>query len=68
MPKYYFEIADGVTLPDPIGTSCRNDAHAKREAEAIARQIANDLGDRELRDVIVVDGSGKELYRVPIKT
>jgi hypothetical protein len=68
MPKYHFEIADGVTLPDPIGTDCRNADHARREAAAIAKQIATDLGDHELRSVIVVDEKGEELCRVPIKT
>jgi len=67
MPKYHFEIADGITLPDPVGTDCRNDEHARREAQAIAVQIARDLGDRELRSVVVVDDEGEELYRVPIK-
>jgi hypothetical protein len=68
MPKYHFEIADGITLPDPVGTDCRNDEHARREAHAIANQIARDLGDREQRNVVVVDDEGEELYRVPIKT
>jgi len=68
MPKYHFEIADGIPLPDPVGTDCRNDEHARREARAIAVQIARDLGDRVERSVVVVDDEGEELCRVPIKT
>jgi uncharacterized protein DUF6894 len=67
MPRYHFDIADGVRLPDPVGTDCRNDEHAEREAKAIAKQIAQDLGDREQRSVVVVDDTGDELCRVEIK-
>ena len=68
MPRYHFEIVDRVTLPDPIGTECRNAEHARRKAEAIARQIAHDLGDHELRRVVVTDDDGEELCQVPVKT
>ena len=68
VPKYHFEIADRITLPDPIGIDCRNAEHARREAEAIARQIALDLGDDELRRVVVIDDVGEELCQVPIKS
>jgi hypothetical protein len=67
MKTYHFDIADGVRLEDPVGLDCNNDHDAKAKANAIARQIASDLGDREDRAVIVVDDSGEELYRVPVK-
>jgi hypothetical protein len=68
MKTYHFDIADGVRLEDPVGMDCVSDGDAKAKADAIARQIAEDMGDRERRAVIVVDDSGEELYRVPIKT
>jgi hypothetical protein len=67
MKTYHFDIADGVRLEDPVGLDCASDGEAKVTADAIARQIATDLGAREQRAVIVVDDDGAEVYRVPVK-
>lgn len=67
MKTYHFDIADGVRLEDPVGLDCSSDGDARAKADAIAKQIATDMGDREARAVIVVNDTGKELYRVPIK-
>jgi hypothetical protein len=67
MKTYHFDIADGIRLEDPVGLDCSSDGDAKAKADAIAKQIATDMGDREARAVIVVNDTGKELYRVPIK-
>ena len=66
MPTYHFDIVDRVRLEDPIGVDCSSEREAKTKAEAIARQIAHDLDDREIRSVIVVDDGGEELCRVPV--
>jgi hypothetical protein len=68
MPIFHFDIADGVRLEDPVGLDCRNETDAKRTAELIARQIAVDLDDgNEDRSVVVVDESGSEIFKTPVK-
>ena len=68
MPIFHFDIADGVRLEDPVGLDCSNENDARRTADLIARQIAIDMIDGgEDRVVVVVDESGSEIYKVPIK-
>jgi hypothetical protein len=68
MPIFHFDIADGFRLEDPVGLDCRNENHAKRTAELIARQIAVDLVDyNEARSVVVVDEAGSEIFKTPVK-
>ena len=69
MPIFHFEIADGVRLEDPVGLDCRNENDAKKTANLIARQIAADLdADGRDRAVVVIDESGSEIYKVPVKS
>ncbi|QUS39820.1 hypothetical protein RPMA_13950 [Tardiphaga alba] len=67
MPKYHFEIVDGFTLEDPVGLDCRNDVQAKTVAKDIARQIAEDLGGKDDRRVVVRDDDGAEVYETAIR-
>jgi hypothetical protein len=68
MPVFHFDIADDVRLEDPVGLDCRNEIDARRTAELIARQIAVDLDDgNEARSVVVVDESGSEIFKTPVK-
>jgi hypothetical protein len=68
MPIFHFDIADGVRLEDPIGLDCKSEHDAKRTANLIARQIAIDLdADGEDRAVVVVDETGAEIYKTPVK-
>jgi hypothetical protein len=68
MPIFHFDITDGVRLEDPVGLDCSNENDARRTADLIARQIAIDMIDGgEDRVVVVVDESGSEIYKVPIK-
>jgi hypothetical protein len=68
MPIFHFDIADGVRLEDPVGLDCRSESDAKRTAERIAQQIAVDLDDgNEDRSVVVVDESGSEIFKTPVK-
>ena len=67
MPKYHFEIVDGFRLEDPIGQDCSGDAQAKRVANNMARQIAEDIRrDDNDRTVVVLDDNGAEVYKTPI--
>ena len=68
MPIFHFDIADGVRLEDPVGLDCKSEQDARTTAKLIAQQIAIDLeGDREPRSVVVVDESGSEIFKTPVK-
>ena len=68
MPRFHFDIADGVRLEDPVGVDCKNEQEARKTADLIARQIAIDLGDGDRdRSVVVVDEAGAEIYETPVK-
>jgi uncharacterized protein DUF6894 len=68
VPIFHFEIADGVRLEDPVGLDCKNEREAKETADLIARQIATDLqSDSEDRAVLVIDETGLEIYKAPVR-
>jgi hypothetical protein len=68
MPIFHFDIADGVRLEDPVGLDCKSEHDARKTADLIAHQIALDLDDtREDRCVVVVDETGSEIYKTPVK-
>lgn len=68
MPKFHFEIVDGYTLPDPSGMELPTEHAAKRVAHEIAKQIALDVEDDSLKEVVVKTDDGKEIYKAPIKS
>jgi hypothetical protein len=68
MPIFQFDIADGVRLEDPVGLDCKNENDARKTADLIAWQIAIDIpADGEDRAVVVVDETGSEIYKTPVK-
>jgi uncharacterized protein DUF6894 len=66
-PKFHFEIVDGYTLEDPYGMHLSTEQQAKKVAEEIARQIAADAEDQELKNVVVKTEDGEVLHKTPIK-
>ncbi len=66
MPRYFFEVKNGHRLLDPAGVDCASDKDARRQGEAVARQIAADAPRSVARKVAVVDGEGREVANVPI--
>jgi hypothetical protein len=68
MPIFHFDIADVVRLEDPVGLHCKSEHEAMETADLLARQIAIDLdADGEDRAVLVIDESGIEIYKAPVK-
>jgi hypothetical protein len=68
MPIFHFDIADSVRLEDPVGLDCKNENDARKTADLIARQIAIDIpAEGEDRAVVVVDETGSEIYKTPVK-
>jgi hypothetical protein len=68
MPKFHFEIVDGYTLEDPRGMELPTEQQAKRIAEEMAKQIAIDVEDRSLTDIVVKDANGEIVHTTPIRS
>jgi hypothetical protein len=67
MPRYFFDLKDGHRLVDPSGTDCKNDADAIGKAKVIAIGVSLDKpADDPERHIIVTDGAGQEISRVPV--
>ncbi|MEA2881753.1 MAG: hypothetical protein QOH32_1009 [Bradyrhizobium sp.] len=66
MPRYRFEIADGVRLVDPVGLDCRDERDARCKAQVIAHRIAEQGTWSKARCIVVVDPEGAEIDKVPI--
>lgn len=66
MPRYFFDVKNGHRLVDPSGVDCPSDKDARRQGEAVAKQIAADAPRSVARKVAVVDAEGREVANVPI--
>jgi hypothetical protein len=66
MPRFHFDIIDGVEIKDPVGMDCSED-EARQVARSIARQIAIDVGIRHARKVVVVDEEGSQVHEEPVQ-
>jgi hypothetical protein len=67
MPKFHFEIVDGITIEDPVGIDCNSADQAVQLAAAIARQISIDVKRSGPRCVVVKAEDGSEIHKVPVK-
>lgn len=67
MPRFHFDIIDGVKIEDPVGMDCCSEDQAREVAHSIARQIAIDVGTRHARKVVVVDEHGAEVHQEPVR-
>ena len=67
MPKFQFEIVDGYTIEDPSGMEVPTEQQAKKIAEEMAKQIAINVEDRFLTDVVVKSENGDVVHKTPIK-
>jgi hypothetical protein len=66
MPRFHFDIIDGVEIKDPVGMDCSED-QARQVAQSIARQIAIDVGTRHARKVVVVDEHGANVHEERVR-
>ena len=69
MPRYFFNIHDGIELDDPSGSDLPDLASAFEEARIIARKLLADgmLGglDRRRWSVRIIDEAGEILGSLP---
>jgi hypothetical protein len=68
MPKFHFEIVDGYTIEDPRGLEVPTEQQAKRIAEEMAKQIAIDVEDNSLKDIVVKTANGEVIHKAPIRS
>jgi hypothetical protein len=66
MPRFHFEIVDGVRIEDPVGMELKSEEQARQLAGNIARQIAIDVADSEARNVVVKKDDGSHVHEVPV--
>jgi hypothetical protein len=64
MPKFHFEILDGLRLEDPRGMDLATVTQVKVLADRIIQQIAKDVEPNSLKAVVVKTDSGEEIYKV----
>ena len=67
MPRFHFNIVDGVNIPDVVGMDCTED-QAKEVAQNIARQIAIEVGTQHQRKVVVVGEDGSQVHEVMVRS
>ena len=68
MPRYHFELANGHRLPDPSGLECSDHQDAIAKAHVIARTMAMELEAVHGRQLLVLDETGTEIYKVSLST
>ena len=66
MPRFHFEIVDGITIEDPVGMDCKSEAQAIEVARSIARQIELDVKNTGVRNVLVKTDDGQDVHQEPV--
>jgi hypothetical protein len=67
MPRYFFDITDGLTLIDPSGFDCKNDTAAIERAGRLAIGVSLDKpAVAPTRHVAVRNDAGKQISTVPV--
>jgi hypothetical protein len=67
MPRFHFEIVNGVRIEDPVGLFCKSEDQAKQVAQDIARQIAIDVQNSGMRKIVVKAEDGQTIFETPVK-
>jgi len=70
MPRYFFNIHDGMNLPDEDGTELRDADDARTQAVIAAGEVLRDAGGRCWRHpewmMVVTDESGGTVCRLSV--
>jgi hypothetical protein len=65
--RYYFDYKDHVSITDGQGVECRTLEDARDYAEELAEQFAKKAPNGAVQThVVVVDSTGREVFRTPI--
>jgi len=67
MPRFYFHVTNGKTVPDEIGDQFESVDEAIRHAITMARELGHATPPTNIRrNVAVIDEQGHEVFRTPI--
>jgi hypothetical protein len=67
MPRFYFQVTNGKTIPDEIGDRFDSVDEAIRHAITMARELGHARPPTNTREnVSVIDEHGNEVFRTPI--
>jgi hypothetical protein len=69
MPRFFFDVADGIILKDLKGLWCRDAADARGKAIVIAKHVAKVEEDVSAppRHISVLDSKGREVHTVVVR-
>lgn len=65
MPFYHLRIENGEPITDTIAIELADDEEARREAEAIAKELSQGRADGSRWKVVVTDENGRTVIEVP---
>jgi hypothetical protein len=68
MPRFFFHLTNGKTIPDDKATPCRTAEEAKVVALAIAAELGRNKPPEEIKElaICVTDQTGKEVFRTNV--
>jgi len=69
MPKFFFEVKNGITIRDRIGSWCRTEADARAKAIIIAEKVeqVEEGVSAPARHISVRDDKGREVATVIVR-
>jgi len=70
MPHFFFELTNGITVVDPTGRQCRDQAEARTFAIVIAKRVATveeELPNAPPRHISIRDYRGQEVDRITVR-
>jgi hypothetical protein len=68
MPRFFFHVSDGTTVPDPQGEQCETLSQAREVADLIALRLGQERPTIQNKGlfIVVTDEGGREVHRVPL--
>ena len=69
MPKFFFELKNGITIQDPTGLWCENEADARAKAIVIAQEVerVEEGVPAPARHISIRDDKGREVSTVVVR-
>ena len=69
MPKFFFEVKNGMTIQDPTGSWCVDEADARAKAIVIAQEVekVEEGVPAPARHISVRDDKGREVSTVVVR-
>ena len=65
MPRYFFNLAEGISAPDTTGLDLSGIGEARRHARTIAREITSSGSASRVIEIVITDHYDKTIARIP---